>query len=86
MLEISRFPGRAARAKYLLFLKWGAPPLGGASLKNARAPIGAEGLDEVLDHAQEVREAYANETRKGPRIQVGNLVFLRKGHVRRRRR
>ena len=42
MLEISRFPGRAARAKYSLFVKWGPPPLGGASLKNARAPIGAD--------------------------------------------
>jgi len=38
-------------------------------------------LDEVMEHNEVVRGAYANETRKGPRIEVGNLVFLRKGHV-----
>ena len=43
----------------------------------------AQELDEVLDQSETVREAYANETRKGPRIQVGNLVFLRKGQMER---
>ena len=38
-------------------------------------------LDEVMEHNEVVRGAYANETRKRPRIEVGNLVFLRKGHV-----
>ena len=45
-------------------------------------------LDEMMEHNEAVRDAYANETRKGPQIQVGNLVFLRKGgtlSVRRRR-
>ena len=41
----------------------------------------AQDLDEVMEEASEVREAYANETRKGVTIQVGDLVFLRKGHV-----
>jgi len=40
-------------------------------------------LDEVMEHNEEVRDAYANEVRKGPKIEVGNLVFLRKGHVER---
>lgn len=40
-------------------------------------------LDEVMDHNEEVRNAYANETRKGPRVTVGQVVFLRKGHIER---
>ena len=40
-------------------------------------------LDEVMEHNEAARDAYANETRTGPQIQVGNLVFLRKGHVER---
>ena len=36
-----------------------------------------------MEEASEVREAYANETRKGVTIQVGDLVFLRKGYVER---
>ena len=40
-------------------------------------------LDGVMDHNEAVRDAYTNETRKGPKIEVGHLVFLRKGHVER---
>lgn len=40
-------------------------------------------LDEVMEHQAEVRDAYVNEVRKGPKIEVGHLVFLRKGHMER---
>ena len=40
-------------------------------------------LEEVMDQSELTRDAYADEVRKGPRISVGQLVFLRKGHVER---
>jgi len=40
-------------------------------------------LEEVMEENELARAAYANETRKGPKISVGQLVFLRKGHIER---